>query len=318
MRPGSRSRRSGGGESGVRDAPAADPLIADLAREQRGVVSRAQLLAAGVTSSAIKHRLRAGRLHRVHPGIYRAGHVAPTHGAFEMAAVLACGPRALVSHRSAAYLWHLLLYPADPTPVDITVVGRDAGAREGIRIHRLDGLQRRDADAIQGVPVTAIARTLLDLGAVVSSAEFERALAEAQVRRLVRRRDLVDQLERNRGRRGIRALRGALDEGGPAPTRSEAERRMLRLIRAADLPTPQVNARLGRFEVDFLWPEQRLVVEVDGYAYHAHRSAFERDRRRDATLAASGYTVLRVTWRQLVDAPEAVVARLASALTARA
>jgi very-short-patch-repair endonuclease len=140
---------------------------------------------------------------------------------------------------------------------------------------------------------------------------LERALAEAQVRRLVRQRALLDQLERNRGRAGTRALRRVIEvEGGPAPTRSEAERRLLRLLRAAELPAPQVNARLSGFEVDFLWKDARLVVEVDGYAYHSNRAAFERDRRRDRTLQTQGWRVVRITWRQLHEQPAAVEADL--------
>jgi very-short-patch-repair endonuclease len=138
------------------------------------------------------------------------------------------------------------------------------------------------------------------------------------VRRLVRRRDLLDQLERNRGRAGTRALREILEvPGGPAPTRSEAERRLLRLVRSAGLPRPLVNTRVASLEVDVLWRDQRLVVEVDGFRFRSSRASFERDRERDAVLAASGYTVLRVTWRQLVNEPEAVVARIAGALAVR-
>jgi very-short-patch-repair endonuclease len=147
---------------------------------------------------------------------------------------------------------------------------------------------------------------------------LERVIAEAEVRRLVRRRDLLDQLERNPGRRGTRVLRGVLDlDGGPAFTRSNAERRLLRLLRAAELPIPRVNSRVGRYEVDFVWSEQRLVVEFDSFRVHSPRAKFERDRQRDAELAAAGYTVIRVTWRQLVDSPEAVVARIAQALAVR-
>jgi very-short-patch-repair endonuclease len=318
MRPRLRNQSSDDAECGARGVGFADRTIADLAKKQRGVVSRAQLLAVGVTSDSIKHRLRAGRLHRVHPGVYRAGHTAPIHGAREMAAVLACGNGAVVSHLSAAALLQLLPYPAKPGPVDITVAGRDPGSRRGIAVHRVTVLDERDVGSVRGVPVTTPARTILDLAAVLSSHSLERALAEAQVRRLVRRPDLVDQLGRNRGRRGTRMLRRVLAlEGGPAPTRSDAERRLLRLVRAAELPIPRVNSRLGRYEVDFLWPEQRLVVEVDSFRFHSPRPRFERDRARDAALAAAGYTVIRVTWRQLVDTPEAVAARIAAALAVR-
>jgi very-short-patch-repair endonuclease len=257
-------------------------------------------------------------LHPVHRGVYLVGHSVLANGARELAAVLACGPAAVVSHNTAAYLWQLLPYPANPGPVNVTIAGRERARRAGIRIHCVQTLGQRDIRALHRIPITTPARTLLDLATALPPYLLERALAEAQVRRLARRDDLVEQIERNMGRPGTRALRRLLDlEGGPAATRSEAERRLLKLIRAADLVSPKVNPRVGRYEVDFLWSEQRLVVEVDGYAFHSNRRAFEQDRERDATLAAAGYTVLRVTWRQLVGQPQAVVARIAAALAAR-
>jgi very-short-patch-repair endonuclease len=235
-----------------------------------------------------------------------------------IAAITARKRGVVTSHLSAANLHQLLHYPSQPSPVDVTVVGRQVARRPGIRIHRVRSLDRRDVRAIDRVPLTTPARTLLDLAAVVSTSQLERALAEAQVRRLTTPAALRDQLERNRGRAGTRALRKLVEiPGGPAPTRSEAERRLLRLVRAAGLPRPLVNTQVGRLEVDFLWPAQRLVVEVDGFRFHSSRATFERDRERDAVLAASGYTVVRVTWRQLVDEPEAVVARIAAALAVR-
>jgi very-short-patch-repair endonuclease len=308
----SRGSRSEDHETAVRDI---DRLIAGFAARQRGVVSRAQLIAAGIHSDAIKLRVRSGRLHTVHRGVYLVGHSAPMDGARELAAVLACAQGAVVSHLSAAHLLKLLPHPAKPRPVDVTVRSRDRARRAGIRIHCVESLDRRDTRRLHGIPITTPARTLLDLATALPPYMLERAVAEAEVRRLARRSDLADQLARNPGRRGTRILRQTVElEGGPALTRSEAERRLLHLIRTADLPRPEVNARLGRYEVDFLWREQRLVVEVDGYAYHAGRRAFERDRERDTALAAVGFTVLRITWRQLVGAPETVIARLAAAL----
>jgi very-short-patch-repair endonuclease len=243
-------------------------------------------------------------------------------GAREMAALLACGSGAVVSHLSAAHLHQLLPYPANPGPVDVTVPGRQVAGRPGIRVHRVNTLHQHDLREADGISVTSPARTLLDLAVVLPTSQLERALAEAQVRRVVTRRALLDQLERNPGRSGVRALRSLVQvPGGPAATRSEAEGRLLRLVRSAEMPPPQANGRLGPYEVDLLWRERRLVVEVDGYAYHVNRRAFERDRERDARLAAAGYTVLRVTHRgrrrQLVDAPEAVIARIAGVLAAR-
>jgi very-short-patch-repair endonuclease len=312
--------KSGGARSEDRETAVKniDRAIAGLASKQRGVVRRGQLLDVGISSAAINRRVRSGRLHPVHRGVYLVGHSAPVSGARELAAVLACGPAAVVSHLSAAHLLKLLPYPAKPRPVDVTVQSRERARRAGIRVHCVESLDGRDTRTLQGIPITTPARTLLDLATALPPYLLERAIAEAEVRLLARRRDLVDQLDRNRGRPGTRALRSLLElEGGPAFTRSEAERRLLSLVRAAALSLPQANARLGTYEVDFLWSEQRLVVEVDGYAYHGNRAAFERDRERDVALAALGYTVMRVTWRQLVDAPEAIIARIAAALGAR-
>jgi very-short-patch-repair endonuclease len=208
-------------------------------------------------------------------------------------------------------MWSLPFDAADR--IDVTVVGRNPGGRPGLRIHVVGHLDRRDIRLHKGVPLTTPARTLLDLAPQASVRTLERALNEARIRRLVRPRQLLDVLERSPGRRGAGALRELLDED-PAFTRSEAEARLLALLRAAAIPPTGVNARTGRYEVDFLWRPERLVVEFDGYAYHSSRAAFERDRARDAELQALGYRVIRVTWRQLVGEPEAVIARIAQAL----
>jgi very-short-patch-repair endonuclease len=208
-------------------------------------------------------------------------------------------------------MWSLPVPETDV--IDITVVRRNPRAREGLRVHVVRRLDRRDIRVREGVPLTAPARTLLDLAAAIPVRDLERAVNEAQIRRLARPRQLLDVLERSRRRRGARALRELLDVD-PAFTRSEAERRLLRLLRAAGIPPTDVNVRIGRHEVDFLWREQRLVVEVDGYAFHSSRAAFERDRLRDAELQTAGYRVMRVTWRHLVEEPEAVIARVAQAL----
>ena len=177
-------------------------------------------------------------------------------------------------------------------------------------------LADRDTRVLDRIPVTSPARTILDLAAVLPPHLLERVVAEAQARRLVREGDLVDQLHRHPCRPGTPALRNLIElERGPALTRSEAERRLLRLVRAAGFRSPGTNVRVGPYEVDFLWRAERIVVEIDGFRFHSSRAAFERDRERDTRLIAAGYAVLRFTWRQLVSSPEAVVARLAAALT---
>lgn len=292
-----------------------DHAVAAVAARQHGVVSHAQLLAAGITRRAIERRVQAGRLHRVRKRVYAVGHAAELPLAREAAALLACGPAAVLSHRSAGAIWGFAVRPAG---TDVTIVGSDCGAKPGIRVYRARRMAAVDLRRRAGLPLTAPARTLLDLAAALNDDELGRAVNEALVLRLTSERELRDVVERSRGRRGAPRLRRLLAETrGPSMTRSEAERRLLDLVRAAGLPVPETNVRLGRFEVDVLWRAERLVVEVDGYAFHGTRAAFERDRVRDAELQAAGFAVLRVTWRQLHDTPEATVASIARLLARR-
>jgi very-short-patch-repair endonuclease len=292
-----------GGERAGR-AVHTDEVLARIAGAQRGVVGYSQALAAGVSRRAVERRAASGHLRRVHRGVYVVGHGILAPLARETAALLACGDRAVLSHRSAAVLWRLI-DADDEQPVDVSLQTRSARRRDGIRVHRPAELRDEEVRTVAGLPVTAPARTLLDLAPVLGARDLERVVAEAQVRRLVRPGDL-----RGRGSRAIDAL---LDDG-PRLTRSEAERRLLSLVRAARLPAPRTNVRVAAFEVDALWEAQRLAVEVDGFAFHGHRRAWERDHRRDLALQAAGLRTLRLTWRQLVDEPEAVVAALARGL----
>jgi very-short-patch-repair endonuclease len=178
-------------------------------------------------------------------------------------------------------------------------------------VHRSRSLEARDTGRIERLRVTSPARTIFDLAAECSAAELETVYAEAERRHGVARSALADQLERNRGRPGAGALRALLERSErPALTRSKAERKLLALLRHSGCPSPAANQRVARYEVDLLWERQRLVVEFDGFEFHSDRGAFERDRRRDAELQARGYRVIRVTWRQLIDDPEAVVDRI--------
>jgi very-short-patch-repair endonuclease len=256
----------------------------------------------------------------LHRGVYLVGlPVAPMHAA-ELAALLACGPGSVVSHRSAARLWGMATRAARSAsdPVEVTVAGRNPGSKPGLLIYRARRLDRRDVRCVDGIATTAPARTLLDLATVFPIDDLEVVYADAIARRLVQPTELAEVLDRSRGRRGAEAVRHLNGLAlGAGLTRSEAERRMLAVLKAAALPQPQANARVGGYEVDFLWREQRVIVEVDGYAFHAGRASFERDRERDAALVARGYVVLRVTWRQLVARRDAIVARIAAALAMR-
>lgn len=197
--------------------------------------------------------------------------------------------------------------------VEVSLARRRERRRPGIRVYRTRALPADEVEVIEEIPVTSPARTLIDIGAFVSPNQLEHVVADAERRGLVLRAHLIRHLERHRGRRGVATLRAVLDDE-PAFTRSAAERKLLRLVRTASLPSPVTNARVGSHEVDFLWPHQRVIVEVDGYQWHSDRAAFERDRVRDAELQALGYRVVRVTWRQLQREPRVVLARIASVL----
>lgn len=309
-------RSSAGTEGGVVAPP--DAAVARIAARQRGVVTRRQLRAAGLGPKAIAHRLQRGRLHPVHRGVYLVGHTAPPKLALETAALLAAGRHAVLSHRTAAHLWGLLPQPGPRIHLSL-VDRRSPRPSPTVIVHRPRTLSAREHSTLEGLPVTTPLRTIADLAGAATTSELERAVHEAEVRRLVTRRDLVDAVDRLSGRRGITTLRTVVSEArGRLITRSEAETRFLSLVDKARLPQPEANVQLGAYEVDALWRDQRLVVEIDGFRYHSTRSAFERDRLRDAELQAAGLRVMRVTWRQVTDEPEAVVARLAGALQAGA
>jgi very-short-patch-repair endonuclease len=286
--------------------------IARLATAQKGPISRRQLERAGLGRSSVGRRAGKGELHRVFRGIYLPGHEALAPLARESAALLAIGADAVLSHESAALAWGIIEdYTGD---VHVTVVGRKLHCRAGLRVHRTSArppIRRR-----HGLPVTSPAQTLLDLAAV-KSRHLEHALIEAHGARLVTADELAKAIKRAGRKPGTRVLRELIGANASGFTRSEAERRLRALLRAARLPEPRTNATILGFMVDCLWPAQRLVVEFDGYRFHGHRRAFEVDRRRDAALAAAGYVVIRITWLQLTREPYAVLATLAAALARR-
>jgi predicted transcriptional regulator of viral defense system len=285
--------------------------LAELARRQWGVVSRAQLTTLGLGRGAIERRLRAGRLRRVHRGVYAIGGAALPGEGRHLAAVLACGEGAVLSHVSAAVHWGLLTYePAEP---HVTAPESRAGA-PGIRLHRTRSLDARDTSTHRGIPITTLARTLLDLAATAPRNHLEHAIGQALRNQLYDQRAIDDVLHRHRSRRGTRALRRATADD-PAFTRSELERRFRALCRRAGLPRPLSNVVVADadghpHEVDFFFPAHRLVVETDGWRDHGTRVAFERDRAKDAALVAAGLLVLRFTKRQIRHDPDTVAERL--------
>lgn len=286
--------------------------LSEVAAAQRSLVHLSQLRALGIGRGARDHRVSVGSLHRVLPSVFSLMRPLLEPLAPETAALLYAGDDCVFSHVTAAVLWGLV---ETASFVAITVIGRNLRRQPALHVHRVTEMDARDVRMKAGFPVTAPARTLIDLAGVWPADQVERALNEARVLKLVTDAELQAAMDRCPLRTGIATLRAILAaERGPAMTRSEAERRLKDLVRQAELPWPRFNTTLRRFEVDALWAEHHVAVEVDGYAFHGHRSAFERDRRRDQALVAAGYTVIRVTRRQLVDEPVAVAVRIAQAL----
>jgi predicted transcriptional regulator of viral defense system len=284
--------------------------IAALASAQHAVFGLDQLERLGLTARAIQQRTSTARLHRVHHAVYSL--VPPkllTRRGRYMAAVLACGRGAALSHRSAG---DLLRVRATSRPrVDVIVPGRSHRKHEGIDLHRSTTLTEADVTTVDKIPCTTVARTLLDLADALPRRALERAFDQAEVMQLFDLRALEDQLGRNAKRCAAAKVQDVLATHyiGRTQTWSELEEAFLSMIRAANIPAPEVNAWIvlpdGETPIrgDFVWREQRLVVETDGHGTHGTRQQFEQDRRRDQRLAAAGWRVIRITWRQLVREP---------------
>jgi hypothetical protein len=293
---------------GYRDQ-SATVVAAALAGRHWGVVSRRELIASGVSTSAISRATASGRLHVIHPGVYAVGHAALGIEGRLVAALLYAGPGAALSHLTAAWWWGLL--PGETKLIHVSVAGRRKSP-PGVRVHRT-----REVSAVKyrGFPVTTAARTLLEISPSLPSHELRKAIAEAEYRRLidVGTLDAAD----NRGHRGAARLRRAVRAHLPqlAQTRSTLEERFLHLCEKAGLPLPEVNVVVAGLTVDCLWREAGLIVELDGKAAHGSHSAMERDRGRDMQLRAQGYAVFRYTWGQVTRESAAVVQDLRTTLS---
>ncbi len=290
-----------------------DAAIAALAEKQYGAISRLQLRECGLRESGIDRRLRAGRLHLLHPAVYSVGHrLIPREGRW-MAAVLASGPEAVLSHWSAAALW--MIRPNSRTRIDVTVPHR---SRSSDLIHRhLSEVPADERTVEEGIPVTTVPRTILDLAANESTDVVENLLRESEVHQLSDRLSLPDLIERYPGKRGVRKVRLALERLKEEPEgrkRSRLEERFAPFLRRYHLSLPRFNdwILLGdkRYMVDCHWPEARHIVELDGWQGHGTKTAFREDRARDRRLAAAGYSVTHLTWNQLDDEPEEIAADL--------
>ncbi len=274
-----------------------DVVLARVAAPQHGVVAIAQLLAAGLDRNALKYRRRVGPLHLLHRGVYAVGHRPPSPLATAMAAVLACGPNAALSHRSAGTLWRIL--PRWRSPVEVTTTTRRR--HPGIHIHRSP---HADATTTYGIRVTTPARTLVDLADVLTPTQLTRAVNEAQVQRLIAPAELATLLTRYPGRRTspLTPHTGA--------TRSHLEDRFVRFLKRHRLPLPEFNQLIAGHEVDAVYRAHHLVIELDSRQFHTTPHAFETDRERDADLLNAGFPTLRITDHRLKHQPTKEAHRL--------
>jgi very-short-patch-repair endonuclease len=272
-----------------------DPVrVSRLAANQHGVVAAWQLLKLGFSRGWIEHQVRLGRLHRVFRGVYAVGHPEVTARGRAMAGVLSCGLGAVLSHWSAAAHWVLL--QTSRTVIDVVVVG-DRNGPKGVHPHCVTHLDPQDATIRDGIPITTVPRTLLDLATVANPRQLRRAVNEAARAGWLGPDTLAEFLERHQGRPGIKAFRTATAALNPGThrTRSDLEDAFLALCRKHNLPTPDSNVGIAGYEVDFHFLGTNLIVELDSYEYHRTPAEFDADRRKDAALKLKGYEVLRVS-----------------------
>jgi len=294
-----------------------DRSLSALAKRQYGVVGRRQLISRGWSEEEIDWRIRTGRLHRLHAGVYSVGHrLIPREGRW-MAAILASGRGAVLSHWSAAALW--MIRPSSRTRIDVTVSHR---SRSSYLIRRhISEVPADERTVEEGIPVTTVPRTILDLAATESTDVVENLLRESEFLQLTDRLSLPDLIERYRGRRGVRKVSLALERLQEEPEgrkRSPLEERFAPFLRQHHLPLPRFNdwivLGVKRYQVDCYWPEVRQIVELDGWDGHSTRTAFREDRARDRRLLAAGYRVAHLTWNQLDDEPAEIASDLRALL----
>jgi very-short-patch-repair endonuclease len=289
--------------------------LAELAERQHGVVSIRQLNALGYSRNSVSDASRSGRLHRLHRGVYAVGHKSLGWEGRCLAAVLACCPSAVASHTSAAWLWGLT--KTRPGTIHVTAPARRHG-RPGFRLH-FASLTGDDRAVRRTVPLTSVARTLLDLAAARSATGLDRAIERSEELGLFDLRAVDALLSRASGHPGAGRLRRALAiyRHEPAFTRSRLERRFLDLVRRAGLPTPAMNFSVGEYELDAYWQPERFALELDVYETHGTRAAFERDRLRQEELKLRGIEMIRITGPRLEREPRQVIERIAMLLRQR-
>lgn len=284
-----------------------------FARSQHAVITLRQIVALGLSPRAVQKRATNDRLHRIHHAVYS---IVPrellTRRGHWMAAVLTCGERAVLSHRTAAALHGLR--DTNRSKIDVTIATRSARSHTGVELHRATSLAKSDVTTVEGIPCTTVARALLDLAAVVNRRSTERAFDQAEVMQILDAGALRRQLERNPNHRGGPIVRAILDEHhvGSTLTASELEERMLAICRRAGVARPAVNEWIdfgdgqAMIRGDFVWPDLRLIVETDGARFHSTRQARERDQRRDQRAVLAGWRPVRVSSGQVERRPEEV------------
>jgi very-short-patch-repair endonuclease len=308
------------GQPGVdfRIEPPSEVAIVALAERQHALLTLPQLQLHGLGKAAVAKRAKDGRLYRVHRGVYAVGRPDLTQRGHWMAAVLACGPKALLSHRSAAALHGIRRDNRAKT--DVTLPSRSARSRPTIDVHTSLTLEAADITVVDAIPCTTVARTLVDLGDVVPWRTVERAVDRTEVLRVFDGKAVHEAIKRAGPRRGAGVLRAVLESyHEPTLTEEGIEEAMLALCRSASLPSPAVQAwiTLGdgiAYKADFLWRDHKLIAETDGRDVHTTRKAFEHDRLRDQRLTLAGYTVVRFTWRQVKRDPRGVAETLRGVL----
>lgn len=277
-----------------------------LARRQHGVITRRQLVAGGLSVRTISRRIEAGQLHPLHRGVYAFGDGRVNRRAEWMAAVLACGDGALLSHASACALWGLVRFRKGP--IDVTsATGRQ---RPGVAVHE-GAIHNEDRTVISRIPVTTLARTLFDFAEVADEGGLWRAAEEADRLGLLSISELEAVCARCPGRRALSPIWRLIEAARmPNETQSPLEDRVLDLCRTYDLPMPVTGATVLGREVDAFWPDRKLMVEADSWEFHRHRAAFERDRKRDAAMQVEGFRVVRLTHWRLEHEPAKVANQL--------
>jgi very-short-patch-repair endonuclease len=292
-----------------------DGAVMRIASGQRGLVSTAQLSECGLGKDAVARRVRAGLLRRRFQGVYSVGSAELPPLALEFGALMSCGRGSFVSHRSAAFVWGMRKAP--PDRMEVSVVGLGCRSREGLRVHRIKGVDRRELRQHEGLWVSSPARAVLEVAAVGTKDKLIDLIDQGLALRRFTPGDLKLVLARNRPCRGAARLSEVIaDESNMAISRSKAEKALFRLIREAGLPMPETNVPFGRFSADFVWREQKVIVELDSATYHSGPGVFQRDREKGLLFRSAGFDVLRPTRWHVVHEPTRVAVLLAQALAA--